>query len=463
MEVQNGKSVVQHEAKVVVLGQDDFRNYLVELDMMRSGPNENNWDFQNVAEYAQTFVNQPILIAYPYDGKQIGAGHLHTEKIDPETGEIYWSFIDGMAERPTGYISAVRTETRKDGYEWLVAKGVIWRFYSRELVDKLQRTGRMSVSVETNILQGYDRDGIEVFTAWDGLGVTILGDGVAPAVPGANIHALAALQQEYKRLQLKAASRDPLPDEGAQSRKKSEKKGVKQSMNKALLEQLQAKFGDAYKVMSASEDGSKVCLLGKDNVSAFTYAFAESDKGEVIADRIKPITLSASFRFGEDEAIDVPVEALVHGITAALTAALSAAETERDALRTEKDNLATMLSSMQDKEKERRKNDAKSAAKARLAEINSNRVDGEQVPETAINSVIEAADNGDFADCENAAEEAINRVNSLCMTEIEKIDKAKAAKIREMNEQRWGFEGSLVEKPDSDGLKAMFDRVAAKD
>lgn len=459
MEVQNGKSVVLNEAKVVVLGQDDFKNYLVELDMMRSGPNENNWDFQNVAEYAQTFVNQPILIAYPYDGKQIGAGHLHTEKIDPETGEIYWSFIDGMAERPTGYISAVRTETREDGYEWLVAKGVIWRFYSRELVDKLQRTGRMSVSVETNILQGYDRDGIEVFTAWDGLGVTILGDGVAPAVPGANIHALAALQQEYKRLQLKAASRDPLPDEGAQSRKKSEKKGVKQSMNKALIEHLQSRFGDAYKVMSASEDGSKVCLLGKDNVSAYTYAFEESDKGEVIADRIKPISLSASFRFGEDEVIDVPVDALVRE----LTVALSAAETERDALRTEKDNLATMLSSMQDKEKDRRKADAKSAAKARLAEINANRAEDEQVPEVAINSVLEAADNGEFDACENASAEAITRVNSLCMTEIEKIDKAKAAKIREMNEQRWGFEGSLVEKPDSDGLKAMFDRVAAKD
>ena len=67
MDVQNGKSVVLNEAKVVVLGQDDFKNYLVELDMMRSGPNENNWDFQNVAEYAQTFVNQPILIAYEGD------------------------------------------------------------------------------------------------------------------------------------------------------------------------------------------------------------------------------------------------------------------------------------------------------------------------------------------------------------------------------------------------------------
>lgn len=457
MEVQNGKSVVLNEAKVVVLGQDDFKNYLVELDMMRSGPNENNWDFQNVAEYAQTFVNQPILIAY--EGDRTGGGHNHTEKIDPRTGEIYWSFMDGFSERPTGYISEVRTETREDGYEWLVAKGVIWRFYSRELVDKLMRTGRMSVSVETNILQGYDRDGIEVFTAWDGLGVTILGDGVAPAVPGANIHALAALQDEFRRLQLKAASRDPLPEQGTQSRKKSDKKGVKQSMNKALLEQLQAKFGDAYKVMSASEDGSKVCLLGKDNVSAFTYAFAESDKGEVISDRVKPITLSASFRFGEDEVIEVPVDALVRD----LTAALSVAETERDALRVEKDNLATMLSSMQDKEKDRRKADAKSAAKARLAEINANRAEDEQVPEVAINSVLEAADNGDFAECEDASAEAITRVNSLCMTEIEKIDKAKAARIREMNEQRWGFEGSLVEKPDSDGLKAMFDRVAAKD
>lgn len=457
MEDKNGRSVVLKETNIRVLGRDDFKNYIVELDAMRSGPNENHWDFQNVDAYAQTFIDTPILIAILRNGKQLGDGHNHEEKIDQRTGEPYWSFVGEMAERPVGFIQEVRTETREDGYVWLVAKGIIWRFYNRELVEKLTRTGRMSVSVETNIKEAQTSGDIEIFTAWEGLGVTILGDGVAPAVPGANIHALAALQNEFKSLQLKAASKDP--PEGAQSRKKLIGKGVKQPMieNKTLLAQLQQKFAD-YKVVGASEDGTKVCLLGKDHVSAFTYAFAESDKGEVIAERIKPVALSATIEF-EDGSVVVPFDSYVRE----LSESLSVAEAEATSLRKEKDALTATLSEMKENEKERRKEDAKNAAKQRLAQINANRAEGECVPEEAINEVLEAADNGEFAECSNACAEAESRVNSLCMKEIEKIDKAKVEKTRAMSEKRWGFDGSITDTPkNGNDISAMFSRIASK-
>lgn len=456
MEVNNGKSVVLSEASVKVLGQDDFKNYLVELDAMRSGPNENHWDFQNVSKYAQTFVNTPILVAY--EGNRIGGGHNHEEKRDWETGEVYWSFMDGFSERPVGYITETRTETREDGYEWLVAKGVIWRFYNRELVEKLMRTGRMSVSVETNIYEATDEGEIEVFTDWVGLGVTILGDGVAPAVPGANIHALAALQDEFKTLQVKAASKDPAPQKGAQSRNLT-RKGVKKPVieNKTILAQLQEKFAD-YKVLAANEDGTKVCLLGKDSAAAYVYAFAETDKGEVIADRIKPVALAASFTFGEDDSVEVPVDSIVRE----LSARLASAEAERDALKEDKKNLESTVASMTETEKARRAQDAKTAAKQRLAEINENRAEDERIADEAIAAVLSAADNGEFADCADASAEAVARVNSLCMAEIEKIDKAKAEKTRAMSEKRWSFEGGITENKGGNDISSMFARIASK-
>ena len=124
----------------------------VELTMMRDGLNENRWEYRNIKDHYRSFVGQPILIAYVM-GK-IGDGHNSSEKVDPRTREKYYSYTDGTAERIVGTLSDDINDfslVERDGHTWVVAKGKLFAFYAKELVDKIVRTGRMSVSVETLI------------------------------------------------------------------------------------------------------------------------------------------------------------------------------------------------------------------------------------------------------------------------------------------------------------------------
>ena len=61
----------------------------VELWLMRDGPNDNHWNYQNLEKYYLTFVGRPILIAYVM-GK-IGDGHNSRVKIDFRTCLLYTS------------------------------------------------------------------------------------------------------------------------------------------------------------------------------------------------------------------------------------------------------------------------------------------------------------------------------------------------------------------------------------
>ena len=109
----------------------------------------------------------------------------------------------------------------------------------------------MSVSAETNVTKAHQEDDREVYSQWYGLGVTILGDGVAPAVPGANIKALEAMQSKFKEMQLRAASYHP-------NKPQDDNKGVKTlgsaMSNKPLLKKVQEKFKD-YRILNMSENG----------------------------------------------------------------------------------------------------------------------------------------------------------------------------------------------------------------
>lgn len=179
----------------------------VELWVMREDENRNKWSYQNLAEYYKTFVGQPILVAYV--GRQVGDGHNMAKRRDPETGEEYYSFMDGTAERIVGTLSEDErdfTLVERDGHTWLKAKGRLFEFYAPELVEKIRRQGTMEVSAETNVTESHKEGDVDVFTKWTGLGVTILGDRVNPAIPGASIAKLAAMQEEFKSLKLRAAS-----------------------------------------------------------------------------------------------------------------------------------------------------------------------------------------------------------------------------------------------------------------
>jgi len=442
------RSLALGKVPIRVLGRDDERNYIVELDIMRSGWNENHWNFQNMEKYAKTFAMTPILIAYPYDGKKIGDGHNHTEKRDAD-GEAYWSFIDGMAERPVGYITNdIRTELREDGETWIVAKGIIWRFYNRELVDTLKRSGRMSVSSETNVEDIKTDAKGEIYDKWFGLGVTILGMDVAPAVPGANIHALAALENEFKTLKLRAASKDP--EENRESRNNT--KGVEKTMNenKTVLAELAAKFPE-HRVLGASEGGMTVFLLNK-NDEAFRYQFEESDKGCVVAERITPVTLSVNA--GETRV------ASFDGVMADMVAEKRGLETKVQSLEADKTALTAERDKLQAYACERKKQDVVDTAKKRLAEFNANRLSAEQVEESVIDEVCNAA--VEISACDDPCAEAQRRVDNKLMAAVMQIDAKAAAQRKAQSEKKYAFEAASNGGEAATGLDAMMSRISAE-
>ena len=358
----------------------------VELWIMRNGVNRNNWDYRNIGKHYLSFLGQPILVAYVME--QVGDGHNMRIKRDPATGEKYYSFMDGTAERIVGTLSDNKedfTLAERDGHTWIVAKGKLFAFYARELVDKIVRTGRMEVSAETMAKEEREENGITVYENWVGIGVTVLGDQVAPAVPGARIAALAAMQDEFKELKLRAASYNP---GNANPKNNNSEKGVKRSMNKRAAEALAPKF-EGYRIMALSEDGNFVGLID-DHGDAFTYAFNAEDNGEVIKARIKPAYLTAAFHFGENAEESVEVSEIVSHACNSVRKQDESVEELNKQLRTANEKIAAM----EESENKRRVNAAKAAVTATLSAFNANREN--KIGEDAVKSVVEKIDAGLF-------------------------------------------------------------------
>lgn len=358
----------------------------VELWLMRDGRNRNKWDYRNLERYYLTFVGQPILCAYI--GPKVGDGHNMAERIDPSTGEKYYSFTDGTAERIVGTLSDDPkdfTLVERDGHTWIVAKGKLYSFYARELVDKIVRAGRMDVSSETLVEKEHEEDGYAVFTEWTGIGVTILGDDVSPAIPSARIAALKAMQEEFKTLKLRAASLN----DGKPQTKQNPKKGVKRSMNKKAAEQLAPKF-EGYKIVALSEDGLRVGLIDQTG-AAFTYVFNSEDNGEVVASRIKPCYLTAAFHFDaeNEESVDV-CDICEHAC-----ASVRDEKVDIKALRAQLESVNNQLAAMQETENKRRMNAAKTAVTETLNAFNRNRED--KIGEDALAAVSADVEAGVYA------------------------------------------------------------------
>lgn len=340
-----------------VLSQDSELNYEVELTVLRSGVNRNRWDFRNVERYAGTFLGTPILCAFP-DG-QVGDGHNMREYKDNE-GRTRYSFLSPTAERIVGMIydgpAAVRTE-RKDGETWIIARGKLWRFYNPELVDKIARQGNMEVSAETDVEVSRKDGGIDVFEVWRGLGVTILGDLVDPAVPGANIKAFAALQERF--IQLKAASCQ-----------KNNQKGVSKLNKKVLLKELASKF-EGYRILGVSSNGKHVLLLNSDMVPC-SYEFQEADHGVVISERITPVSLSAVCTFSETEKIEIDCGDMLCDMTREALGRAEAAEQECGAVKAELAGCKVQLAAMTERENARRVKACEDAVKAKMEDAAKN-------------------------------------------------------------------------------------------
>lgn len=443
---------------LTVLQRINQYEFAVEIKVMREGINRNRWDYRNLDLYYETFLGQPILCAFVH-GK-IGDGHNMKERTNLETGEKYYSFTDATAERIVGALSVDKedfTIEEIDGEKWLVAKGRLWEFYAPELVDKIIRTGRMDVSAETMVEESYEEGNVEVFTKWTGLGVTILGDDVQPAIPNASIKALELLNEEFAEAKLKAASYEQQESEQEpQNNSINEKQGDNRMiiLNPRECSVLQDTYFASYKVLSAMHDEEKneklICLMA-DDCSTYSYIMAD-DETTVQPERINRIGVNSTVRFDDNREVSFDSFEMIRALNTKvelLTAEKKDAE-ER-AVKAEAD-----LKAMQEAEKIRRKKTAKAAAKSALEKFNKSAecaVD-EKVLE-AINSAIDA---GEYDLCVNADgewngdEAAMNAVFAECGKQALKYNEEKIAKNSKI--LVWDKDGGV--QPTESGVKGIL-------
>lgn len=444
-----------------VLDRDSDLNYNVKLRIMRSGLNRNNWDYRNIEQFAETFKGTPILCAYP--GNQIADGHNMDEAL--WKGELIADFTGPNAERIVGAIGEgdgdITTETGEDG-TWIIARGKLWRFYNRQLCDVLAEQGRMSVSAETEVTEEHEEDGYSVFTAWRGLGVTILHETVAPAIPGANIQALKAMSgKKWNELKLKVASYHPNTEggqgtpaeENPEPPKNNSDKGVKKTVifTKKQLAKLNERFV-GYVVMAAKEneeDKSILVAMRNDNYDSFSYRLASADE-TIAPERIMP--LAATVNFGED--FQMNAEDYFAGLTSRverLSAELAKAEKERD------DANAT-IKAMTEKENTRRIKAMKEAAKAALEQFNLNRNAEEKVCEDDIACVMAEIDGGDYTECADkdgnfcGEEKVCQRVMSICAQKDVEFRAANSKK----KENQFAWDGLHAPNGDDGSVGALL-------
>ena len=88
----------------------------------------------------------------------------------------------------------------KDGKNWLVAKGKIWKLYAKDMMKVLQKRKEAAVSMES-FLEITEKDGKKIVENFVFAGVTILGKAIKPASSGANLQMLtfAAMQEELEK------------------------------------------------------------------------------------------------------------------------------------------------------------------------------------------------------------------------------------------------------------------------
>lgn len=409
--------------QIKILSAGDRKLYKVELWLLNDMVNRNGWKYINLAEHLHEFKDIPILTAYLANGK-VGDGHNYDIKIDPKTGEQYASFTAPDAERIVGWIpkdADIRLEM-KDNTSWVVASAFLWKWYAPELVDKIaQQGGGMEISIETLVTKEHMEGDVAVEEEYVVLGVTVLGDGVAPAVEGANIQTLAALRGKMETACLKAAS---YAQESAKDKQSYNNKGVRETMiDKAQLKALTEKF-NGYTVVGASSD-LKVLALVNGNGEPFAYSVEDSDKGNIIADRIMRANACVSYRVNDVE-IQVSLDAFCGEAETRYNATVLRAENAETTVA----NLNEQISGMKTREDARRLKAAKAAAEDEFKQCSG--VEG-KFSADIIKDLMAKIDNGDFTGHEDAngnwtgEDEVRMSVKALCMDEQKKIDEAKAA------------------------------------
>lgn len=429
-EIESGLHRVE-VGRLKVLEAVNRKLYRVEIWALNDRVNRNGWKYINLESHLPEFQDIPILTAYLRDGKVIGDGHNFDMRIDPKTGEQYASFTGADSERIVGWVpkdANIRIEPEGDT-KWVVVTGYLWTWYARELVEKIAgQGGGMEVSIETLVTKEHRENGYDVEEQFIVLGVTVLGDGVSPAVAGASIKSLAELRSSMKDEILKAASYigEKEPETQKQTNPKERKKITMIPTMRQLAEA--GKAFEGYTCVGLSEDGMRVALLSADH-APFFYAFSETDKGNVIPERIKAASAIVTFKADEME-----TEASLDTVMAPALNSLNAAEKRVKDLEVNVQSLTEKLDGMEKREKARRLQAAKDAAKNALDKFNANRDEDRKFNCDILDGLNSRIEAGEFTECEDKEcnwvgdKMVANEVAVLCMAEQAKQDAADKAK-----------------------------------
>ena len=430
--------------KLRVLSKEDAFLYRVEVWLLNSEVNRNNWQYLNLDEHRKLFVDTPILVAYT--GGKVGDGHNFRMKRD-ENGEEYASFTDANAERIVGWFKNdddIRIE-EKDGVRWIVGNGTIWAYYARELADMLTEQGAegMDVSIET-LVDSYEvKNGVEVFDKYQILGTTILGSGVSPAVAGAHIRA-ASLDEDLKNFKLRVASYMETANESKKGKKRM-------AMNKTQLEALGQKF-NGYKIVGTSEDGKHIALLSETDNCFYGYVF--NGEEEVNAADIKPVSLNAEADFGEDTKVPLDAAGIYANEIEKLANRAANAESRADAAEAE-------CKALKEKETKRRNKAVVAAINALIAAYNADAEEAMDEKECA--DIVEDAEKGEFSDCDNAEGEFCGEEKACALVKARIFDHEQ--KIREKKNaanaavHSWLDDLRKNKNENSDSIEGLLSRI----
>lgn len=428
----------------------------VEIKALNSLPNRNNWQYVNLAQHLKDFSNIPILTAYLMNGAVVGDGHNYNEKRDPATGEKYVSFTSADAERIVGWVgdNAARLEMI-DGVEWVVLTSNLWQWYSRELCEKIARQGSMEVSIETLVTKEHMEGDIAVEEEYIILGVTVLGDDVAPAVEGADISIrsqrhLSEIRDAMKEEILKAASYIEDNSEEIVQEKIILNERMRFNMtyfSRKQCAELSKRF-DGYTVIVAGQDdkGIHVAMLS-DNGDFARYDMNSVDE-TIAVERIRvcdgTVTFDCDNACGDncdnaeencDNALSVGLSEAMEAMNSVLTKANEARDRVEAELQKANDSLTAAMGTiadMRNAENARRVLSAKAVAKRTLSAWNA--TSAFEIPDSMLDAVNKDIDGGMYTERVNAEGAWIGeadveqRVKALCADEQQKHNQANAEK-----------------------------------
>lgn len=448
--------------------------YRVQIMALNSEVNRNGWKYINLERHLNEFRDIPILTAYVMGGMVIGDGHNYNMKRDPATGEEYASFTASDAERIVGWVpkdANIRIENI-DGVDWVVLDASIWRWYAKELVDQIAVQGGSSVSIETLVTKEHQEENVDVEEEYLVLGITILGNGVAPAVAGANIRTLAELSELRSNMAeniLKAASflgEEPKPSGDAnpeQEPKDNTEKGVSDLiyLTRNEIGKLAKKF-NGYKILSAARDDeskTRICLMAE-NGEISTYTM-ESENETIVPEKMLSATVCGSVSFAEGCDLSVDIQDMCDNLTASMTQSASELEQCQQDLAAANERIKAMETA----EKARRVQAAKDKAKAVLNGLNAKRDAKAKFDEAILNPIIADIEAGKYTEKVNAdglwiGDAEVERdVKCAAMNEQEKMD-AKRAEASETTFIYDRFNEAHGNEPDGiEGLLNSLDKL----